>query len=220
MRLVNDVGLVKIDNFKFPENLTIDTCSNALNYCTVLGTCGMGRVLHTPESFSPYLKEILLYEKEPSCIINRCPKDVICTRRMSPKRIDNVYHGDSGGPLYAIGEFPNAEPVCVYGIASYTGKFYLDAFGERLIDIYFGGSYFANVPYFYDWIWGVIETHYEQQRQLDDLLRSQNIDENQKYDNEQNQNRRRYPNPRSRQNALRRKNSKTRFNSKKPSSKL
>ena len=221
MRIENDVGLVKIVNFRFPQNSTIDTCSNPVQYCTVLGTCGMGQVLHTATSFSPYLKEILLYEKEPGCIINRCPKDVICTRRMSSRRIDNVHHGDSGGPLYAIGEFPNAEPICVYGIASYTGKLYLNVYGESLINIYFGGSYFASVPYFYDWIWEAIETEYEQQRQLEELLRSaQTNDQNQNEDNEQNQNRKKLPNPRSRQNAARRKNSKGRQNSKKGKSKL
>ena len=115
-----------------------------------------------PEYFHNYsenLREIFLRERPATCL-NPCPNDVICTKPFYGHTNDNIFHGDSGGPLYVIGDFPDPEPICVYGVTSYIGKFSVPYFGTQILDYFTGGSFFSSVPFFYEWIVDGIASYY------------------------------------------------------------
>ncbi|XP_063729555.1 chymotrypsin-like elastase family member 2A isoform X2 [Symsagittifera roscoffensis] len=160
----NDIALIKVSNYSFEKERILSVCGGYADECTIMGACGTGRTSHNSEALSPFLKEILLYERPPGLwdFSSDCSPDKVCTRRISRGRDDNLFHGDSGGPLYVFGEFPDNKPICVYGVASFCGKWSVDVLGFHLFNCYYGGSYFANVPYFVNWIDATIRHHYVQ----------------------------------------------------------
>ncbi|XP_075257525.1 uncharacterized protein LOC142349683 isoform X1 [Convolutriloba macropyga] len=166
MRIHYDVALIRVHNFTFPDESILEPCPYYFeDTCMVLATCGMGKIVprhRGPEYFHNYsenLREIFLRERPATCL-NPCPNDVICTKPFYGHTNDNIFHGDSGGPLYIIGDFPDPEPICVYGVTSYIGKFSLPYFGTQILDYFTGGSFFSSVPFFYEWIVDGIASYY------------------------------------------------------------
>ncbi|XP_075257795.1 putative serine protease 29 [Convolutriloba macropyga] len=41
----SDIALMKIDNFTFPKESILEPCVQSVDYCTVLGVCGMGSTI-------------------------------------------------------------------------------------------------------------------------------------------------------------------------------
>ena len=156
----SDVGLIKVYH-NFSEDSILPLCGNYVSHCSIMGACGTGMADRRREEMSGGLKEILLFERPPGCLncISPCPPDTVCTRRVNRFRADNLYHGDSGGPLYVFGEFPENKPICLYGVASYCGKWIIDIHGFQLVNCYYGGSYFASVPFHYNWIASAMFSH-------------------------------------------------------------
>ena len=59
-----------------------------------------------------------------------------------------------------FGEFPENKPQCVYGVASFFRRCERRFGNIPLINCFLGGSYFASVPYFSEWIERTVYSYY------------------------------------------------------------
>ena len=150
----HDVALLKTST-KVPQNQVIRMCTEPPRESTLLATCGMGRIFRSRSNHrrAPVLQELYLQQRPPACWEYDDP-EMILTQRLGRDLSGNICHGDSGSPLYTIdvNEFGFTGPNCVYGVASHTGT--------NLYDFWFdcnGGSYFASVPFYYEWIWETMQ---------------------------------------------------------------
>ncbi|XP_075257152.1 alpha-fibrinogenase shedaoenase-like [Convolutriloba macropyga] len=54
----SDIAVVKVHSFSFPTETVLQPCKHPYDYCTILGTCGMGRTIPALySSYSSTLKE-------------------------------------------------------------------------------------------------------------------------------------------------------------------
>ncbi|XP_063729190.1 chymotrypsin-1-like isoform X2 [Symsagittifera roscoffensis] len=127
----------------------LDVCRWHAKENELLGTCGMGTVSRDHNMEPVTLRELYMLEEKGGFFLNYCPVDEICTSSIST---DSLCRGDFGGPLYRFFE-RTTRPMCVYGVSSYTGNEPDEQ--EDCI----GTHYFANVPFFYDWIVTTIHSH-------------------------------------------------------------
>ncbi|XP_075255365.1 uncharacterized protein LOC142348086 [Convolutriloba macropyga] len=74
-----------------------------------------------------------------------CEDHTVCTTPL----VDggNICSMDEGGPLYKI-NCSSRRPMCLYGIATYHKGMNIDS-GDVVCN---GGSYFASVTFYRDWI--------------------------------------------------------------------
>ncbi|XP_075257042.1 chymotrypsinogen B-like isoform X2 [Convolutriloba macropyga] len=120
--LKNDIAMIKVKNFQFPESSILPLCVDVEpDYCSLLATCGMGRTSREHIFLSVVLKELYLLEE--SSILPAKNKSFT---RVPKYRHGRTFGGDSGNPLYTFKHsspnsdvsYVNNEPRCLYGVAS------------------------------------------------------------------------------------------------------
>ncbi|XP_075240214.1 uncharacterized protein LOC142335561 [Convolutriloba macropyga] len=158
-RIKNDVSLLKVER-SFREDYAINLCHyEETCHPVLLGAVGMGATksgsgLKMLASIPDKLQEVVfhqtIFDDEWNPFdIDMCPGYNVCVEPMI--RDGNICTFDYGGPLYKyrLGTFL---PKCLYGVASYAMQ-RPDRGNEQCN----GGSRFANVPYFHEWITNVMK---------------------------------------------------------------
>ncbi|XP_075255913.1 chymotrypsinogen B-like [Convolutriloba macropyga] len=102
-------------------------------------------------------REIYLYESRFASVsqafgIELCREDNVCVETSLSHGWTNICHYDIGGPLYLVEECEEYNAVCVYGVASFFRNLSSYNVDEHQRQICNGGSYFASVVHFQDWI--------------------------------------------------------------------
>ncbi|XP_075246788.1 myeloblastin-like isoform X2 [Convolutriloba macropyga] len=152
----NNVALVQLRRPIEQFHQVMSVCLYDYEHGTSLGTCGMGSSSGINNSPLTTIREIELKENKldkpfsPFVTERRkmCRENLVCTTRITPG--GNSCFGDEGNPLYAWNPCRNESgiPFCLYGVATEYHSKRKDN-GSDKCD---GGSQFARVSYFYDWI--------------------------------------------------------------------
>ncbi|XP_075257805.1 chymotrypsin-2-like isoform X2 [Convolutriloba macropyga] len=150
----NDVALLKLERpieISPDSSYFLDLCRYRAANCALTGFCGMGTVSRNYNVEPVTLRELYMEEERGGYFNRGCPEDQICAKSIVED--SNLCRGDFGGPLYMY--FENSRfPMCVYGVASYTGE---DP--GRPYDNCTGVAHFASVPFYYRWIVTVVNMH-------------------------------------------------------------
>ena len=147
---LNNLALLQL-SAPVSSDRVLQPCQYNAHFHKLLGTCGMGTMSSLKDDDYPTrLREGFFDETNYGC-----RRDNICTKRLfkGTKYGANICEGDFGSPLYTLHDSETSVPECVYGIASYSGD------SLRATSKCTGGSFFTNVPLFYDWIRFTIERY-------------------------------------------------------------
>ena len=164
-RPINDIALIKtrvpIENgweIAFRVCNSEETVVTPETMSRIIGFCGMGSFITeaTHSAIPGKLKQMVFRQ---SLLRNsdnlyppvRCPEELICVKPLFDK--GNICTMDDGGPLYMF-FCGTMMPDCLMGIASFS-----QARSDTPLQSCNNGSYFTNVPVFYDWI-DYIMNHY------------------------------------------------------------
>ncbi|XP_075240060.1 myeloblastin-like [Convolutriloba macropyga] len=149
-RPLNDIALLKMTAPLSGRVHVLPLCSEWLSPADKLATCGMGTTTGTGKSFEipEQLQEanfnLALYFFDELSSLTQCRDDNVCV--YDNIQYSNICYMDDGGPLYTFW-CGTHQPECLYGVASYSlAK--QKAPSARCNY----GSFFASVPYLYEWI--------------------------------------------------------------------
>ena len=149
-----DLALLKtVEPIRDARNKIIPLCTQVSpeseHHYRMYGAAGMGS---TSTSVNLYQLSVVLHETffflskyKTNSEHEMCRADNVCTR---PRFIEgSICHMDQGGPLYKF-HCGSLVPECLYGVASY----WMTNPELNSNETCNGGSYFASVPVFYNWI--------------------------------------------------------------------